>query len=78
MTRDELVIWARQHGWREDRWGHYQKSGGGKTYRLKISRVAARYELKTEYGWMRIASAYLRDVFISPDGKLSGLKREGC
>lgn len=78
MTRNEVYEWARRHGWREDRWGHLQKSSNGKTYRLKVSRVAVRYELKTDFGWVRLASAYLRDIHISPEGKLSGLKQEGC
>ncbi|MDE3167454.1 MAG: DUF3489 domain-containing protein [Acidobacteriota bacterium] len=51
MTRDDLTTWARDHGWKLDRWGHLQKEFPNGTHRLKLSRIAARHEIKTPFGW---------------------------
>jgi len=76
MTRSEVVAWAESHGWTRDAWGHYQRvTPQGNRYRLKLSRIAARYEVRTEVGWVRLMSGYYRDLSISPEGKLSGMKR---
>ena len=47
MTKDELITWAKANGWTEDRFGHLQKTNGTSRYRLKLSSIAARYEVKT-------------------------------
>jgi len=76
MTRSEVVSWAESHGWTRDSWGHYQyETQQGKRYRLKLSRIAARYEVRTDVGWVRLMSGYYRDLSINADGKLSGMKR---
>lgn len=80
MNRDpfekfnEVRQWAATHGWQEDRWQHWRKG----EYRLRISTHAVRYEVKSGAGWVRLRSAYLRDITITPDGKLAGLTRAGC
>lgn len=74
MNREQLTQWAVSRGWKMDRWGHLQKDqSNGKTYRLKLSRIAVRYEVKGEYGWVRLRSGYLSRLSVSEDGKLSGL-----
>lgn len=77
MTRDELIAWASQRGWKPDRYGHLQKTEpDGRVYRLKISRVAARYEIRVgNLGWTRIQSGYLKKLSIAEDGRLAGLTR---
>jgi hypothetical protein len=74
MTREELVVWATRQGWKLDRWGHLKKEFDNGTHRLKLSRIAARHEITTPWGWARIASAYYKDLTITADGKLAGMK----
>jgi hypothetical protein len=75
MKREELVNWAVQQGWKFDRWGHLQKEFGQKRYRLKISRIAARYEVRTECGWVRLYSGYLKNLKVTPENKIAGMTR---
>jgi hypothetical protein len=75
MTKDELIAWATANGWKPDRFGHLQKANGTGRYRLKLSRIAARYEAKTSAGWVRIRSGYFKDLTITADGKLAGMTR---
>ena len=75
MTRDELITWARDHGWQLDRWGHLQKEFPNGTHRLKLSRIAARHEIKTPFGWARMNSGYYKDLQLTADGKLVGMNR---
>ena len=75
ITREELIAWARRNGWALDRWGHLQKTNNGTTYRLKLSRIAARYELKSSAGWVRLRSGYYKDLTITGAGELTGLTR---
>ena len=73
MTKDELIAWARANGWTEDRFGHLQKTNGASRYRLKLSSIAARYEVKTSAGWLRLRSGYYKNLTITADGKLGGM-----
>ena len=81
MTKDERIRWATAHGWTEDRFGHLQKKSPNTSpgtedhrhHRLKLSKIAARYEVKTSSGWVRIRSAYYKDLSITADGKLVGM-----
>jgi len=50
MTKDELITWAKANGFTEDRFGHLQKANGTSRYRLKLSSIAARYEVTTSAG----------------------------
>ena len=52
MTKDELITWAKANGFTEDRFGHLQKSNGTSRYRLKLSSIAARYDVKTSAGFL--------------------------
>ncbi len=74
ITKDELIAWATRQGWKLDRFGHLKKEFENGTQRLKLSRIAARHEIKTPFGWARIHSGYYKDLTIIADGKLAGLK----
>jgi hypothetical protein len=75
VTRDQLIAWATRHGWKLDRWGHLKKEFPNGTHRLKLSRIAARHEQHTPFGWCRLASGYLKQLTITADDKLAGLNR---
>lgn len=75
MTRDELIAWATRNGWTLDRWGHLKKEFDNGTHRIKLSRIAARHELHTPFGWCRLASGYLKNLHLTADGKLAGMSR---
>ena len=60
------------------------KEGKPIEYRIKLSSTAMRYEVKVHYDggqygkpsneWMRLRSGYYKDLTITDEGKLSGLK----
>jgi len=75
MTRDELTAWATRDGWALDRWGHLKKEFDNGTHRLKLSRIAARHEISTPFGWARLASGYLKNLHLTADSKLAGMNR---
>lgn len=75
MTKQELINWAQSRNWNLDRFGHLKKTLNGKVYRFKLSRIAARYELKTPAGWVRIKSGYFSKLSVSGEGKLVGMTR---
>jgi hypothetical protein len=75
MTRDELIAWGTRNGWTLDRWGHLKKEFDNGTHRIKLSRIAARHEIATPFGWARLASGYLKNLSIAADGKLAGMSR---
>lgn len=83
LTREELIAWALRHGYKEDRWGHFQKTKvteqDVRVTRIRISKSSIRLEVKLAgIGWTRLRSAYIRDVSIDETDKLCGLSRDGC
>ena len=48
----------------QDRWRQAQ-----------LSRIAARHEVKSGAGWVRIRSGYFSKLSLTPDGRLAGLAR---
>ena len=77
MTKQEFIEWAVNNGWSLDRWGHLQRqestaTGQSKRYRFKLSRIAVRYEVHTNAGWVRLRSAYLSNINLTAEGKPSG------
>ncbi len=74
ITKDELIAWATRNGWKLDRWGHLKKEFENGTHRLKLSRIAARHEISTPFGWARVNSGYYKDLTITADGRLAGMK----
>jgi hypothetical protein len=75
ITREQLIEWAQGRGWKLDRFGHLKKEQPGGTHRLKLSRIAARHEIRTPGGWTRIASGYYRNLTLTADGRLGGMTR---
>ena len=75
MTREELITWAVANGWKLDRFGHLQKEEheGLRRYRLKLGKLAVRYEVHRHAGWVRVHSAYYKELSITADGKLVGM-----
>ena len=72
----EIQAWALEHGYTQDRYGNLKKEHGGKQYRLKIQAVSVRYEVRTESGdWVRIRGGYFKDITITPEGKIAGMRR---
>lgn len=84
LTKQDIINWATQRGWELDKYGHLQKKINDKEYRFKLSSTALRYEVKVYFAgiqysrpgseWMRLRSAYYKDLHITEEGKLSGLK----
>ena len=81
MTKEELIKWLISKGYKEDNYGHYQKIGfAGNKIRYKIQATSTRYERQVTFSdgkheWVRILSAYYKDLSINEKGLLSGLKR---
>ena len=79
MTKQEFIKWAKARSWVVDKWGHLQKQVDDKRYRFRVSKISVRYELKMDRDfqsleWLRLRSGYFKDLSITPDGKLSGLR----
>ena len=79
ITKEQLEQWTVGKGYVKDKWGHFQKVHEGKAYRLKVSNIAVRQEVKVGYDgggsdWVRIRSGYFKDLSITPDGRLAGLR----
>ena len=66
-------------GWKKDKFGHLQRvvlrKDGEKQIRLKIGGNSIRYEVKYPNGWLRLMSAYFKDIFATSDGYVFGFKR---
>jgi hypothetical protein len=77
MTLNELHQFFQSKGWKmkpnSTAYYHPQVSGT----RYKINKLVVRKERSSLYnGWTRIASAYISQIEISPEGKMTGFKRE--
>lgn len=82
LTREGIVRWATGRGWKQDKYGNMQKKIGDKQYRLKLSSIAVRQEVKVHYddgtsGWVRLNSGYYNDLSIdytNSEGRLLGMR----
>lgn len=79
MTKEEVANWAISRGWKKGtrpskRLLFYKDVHGG-PFRLTISNLSVRYEVRISGRWIRLRSGYLKNLSITEDGKLSGLKR---
>ena len=85
MTKDELKAWLIEKGYQEDRFGHFKKMlarrGGHENafYRYKLNAAPVRYETQCRHSdgstsWVRLRSGYYRNLSITEDRKLSGMK----
>ena len=79
MTKQELENWLISKGYSKDKFGHYQRTINKTTTRFKMQANSARYEKKAEIvdhnEWLRLAFGYYKNLSITPEGKLSGMKR---
>jgi hypothetical protein len=75
ITREQLIEWAIGNGWKLDRWGHLKKEFDNGTHRIKLSRIAARHEIATPFGWARVASGYYKKLQLTADDQLAGMTR---
>ena len=79
MEKTEVIDWALAHGWHKDRFGHLHRmmrnaaTGEPKQYRLKLSRIAARYEVRVGRDWVRVRSGYYSALYVDSAGELAGL-----
>lgn len=79
MTKNELVDWATQNGWKSDSFGHLQREHMGTKYRLKLQAKSVRYECKAAIGdhneWVMLKSEFYSRILIAEGGKeLMGLR----
>ena len=79
MKRQELEKWLVSMGYIKDKFGHYQKTfPSGKTIRMKLSSTHVRRDIKARIidhnEWLRRGGGYFKDLYITQDGKLGGLK----
>ncbi len=78
MKKEQLEIWLVSKGFTRDTFGHYRKEINGNIYRFKLSNIAARYEKQIHVvdhnEWIRIASGYYKDLSITSENKLAGIK----
>jgi hypothetical protein len=80
MTKEQLEQWGISKGYQYDKYGYLVKTQNDKQYRLKISSIAARYEIKIHHAqgdneWCRIQSGYLSKLSINDKGQLAGMTR---
>jgi len=85
LTKEDIIEWATKQGWVLDKYRNLQKEVGDREYRLKLSKNSVRYEVKVHHSgdtyskpsseWIRLRSAYYKDLSITEDGKLGGMKK---
>ena len=67
-------------GWKLDRYGNYILESKGEKYRMKMQKTSVRYEVQCVHSdnsksWVRLRGAYIKDLSITEEGKIKGLKR---
>ncbi len=80
MTKQELENWLISKGYSQDKFGHYQRTNiDGSIVRFKMQANSARYEKQARIvdhnEWLRLALGYYKNLSITPEGKLAGMKR---
>ncbi|WP_391560678.1 hypothetical protein [Robertmurraya sp.] len=64
--KEALILW----GWKEDRYGHMQKTAqSGTPYRVKVQAISLRLEKRIGSDRFKVSNAYLKDVIVD-DGKV--------
>lgn len=75
MQVEEIKTWLLANGWKEDRYGHFQKETESKRYRMKFQAQTVRFEVRIVMPhdapdeWVRVASGYYKAVKIIEQGK---------
>ena len=87
LTKDLLGNWLLEKGYTKDEFGHYTRTtvnethleGDSVTTRFKLQSNSVRYEKQVKIvdhnEWVRLASGYYKNLSITPEGKLAGMKR---
>lgn len=85
MTKEQIIAWAIRRGWWFSQRGNLTKTWNGRTYRLKLGKRKVRHEIhvtydsailgKVEHDWVRLSSGFYKDLSVSDEGKLIGMKR---
>lgn len=81
MTKTETAIRTELENrpeWKKDRFGHYTNTSlarnGDCVYRFKMQKTSVRFEVKDlnvkDLGWIKLASSYYKDVFMTSSGKI--------
>lgn len=75
-----LVNWLKANGYELDRFGHWHKTTkSGQKARVKMQACSARIERQADIcgsnEWLKLASAYYKDIRVLIDGRLGGFKR---
>ena len=78
MKRQDLETWLVGKGYLKDIYGHYQRTIGENAIRYKLQASSVRYEKKAHIvdhnEWIRLASGYYKDLSITDEDKLRGMK----
>jgi hypothetical protein len=74
----ETKEFFKSNGWNEDPYGNFKKSfKNNKLYRIKFNKTSLRYEAQVDTvpnkSWVRIRSAYYKDLYFDEKGMLQGL-----
>ena len=86
MTKDQFIQWAVGKGWELDKYGHLQRQhesrGVMETYRYKLNAYSVRREVRSSIGgkneWVRLKSAYYKNLSVTLEGKISGFRIRGA
>jgi len=68
MKKEELEAFLSRKGYKKDRWGHYHKGD----IRYKMQKNSVRVERKMGKDWIKMRSAYYKDLRISENDKVKG------
>lgn len=82
LTRQQIADWALSRGWKTDKFGNLLIVENERTYRIKFSAISIQYEKRiyllvyplSKWKWLRLSSGYYRNLSITPEGKLEGMK----
>jgi len=74
LTKEQFIEWAHNTGWKEDKYGHLQKTVGEEHYRFKIGKYSVRHEKKIQFAdgkseWQKLFSRYFKNLGIIPNVK---------
>lgn len=75
VNKPVLISWLGEHGYKQDSFGHFQKTTSEGRYRMKLSGVMARKEVRVGDSWVRLRSGYYKKLSINEAGQLIGLER---
>lgn len=84
MTEAQIKQFFLSKGWKSDRFGHMKKTtSDGRLYRIKFQATSIRWEVQcvhpndkfTPSSWVRLYTGFFKQLSISADGKLVGMKK---